>query len=46
MQRLRAEGLTASRDDVELVASAVYEAATGRTHSEYLAQYAETIFAP
>lgn len=44
MQRLRAQGLTASRDDVELVAAAVYEAATGKTHDEYLTEYADTIF--
>lgn len=45
MEGFRAEGLTASRDDVELVASSVYGAVTGRTYDDYLNEYADTIFA-
>ncbi len=44
MQRLRDEGVTASRDDVELVAVAVYKAVTGKNHAAYLDEYADTIF--
>lgn len=44
MQRLRDEGLTASRDDVELVAVAVYEAVTDKNHAAYLDEYADSIF--
>jgi hypothetical protein len=36
MKRLRDEGLTTTRDDVELVASAAWQWATGNTHEDYL----------
>jgi hypothetical protein len=41
---LRDEGLTASRADIEAVAVAAYEAATGKTHEEYLNEYDDQMF--
>lgn len=39
MQHLRAEGLTASRDRVDAIAVAAWQAATGATYDEYLDEW-------
>jgi hypothetical protein len=39
MQQLRGDGLTTSRDRVEQIAVAAYQAETGITYEEYLDEY-------
>ena len=44
IRELERQGLTANRDDVELTATAVYEAVTGKTYADYLDEYADTLY--
>jgi hypothetical protein len=44
MRELEAEGITASRDDVESVAVYAYRALTGGTHEDYMDEYADSLF--
>ena len=45
MRAISAEGITASRDDIESVAVSAYRALTGNTHEDYMDEYADTLFA-
>lgn len=44
MRALRADGVTLSRDDVEGLALAAYTAGTGKTHNNYMDEYADLLF--
>lgn len=44
MQQLETAGLAANRDDVEEVAVAAYKMLTGRTHEEYMDEFAVFLF--